>query len=231
MVESKVEEAHGAPLPPPEPIVVATVTTKTRIVEIFQGPYLRRTLTVWLLWFAAYLVYYGIGTWMPTLYRTVFKLPLDQSLWFGLIGNIAALAGAAACAFVVDLIGRRVLFTVGLLGAGVFLLALAATGAGTAQLVLVLGSGAYFFASATAVGLYLYTPELYPTRVRALGVGIATSWLRIASMLGPLLIGVLVASGLVPIFLVFAIISLLAAVVVGIFAVETSQKVLEKLSP
>lgn len=231
-IEHKVERAKGAPLPEAEPIAVTTTTsTQTRWTEIFRGPYLRRTLTVWLMWFAAYLVYYGIGTWMPTLYRTVFELPLEQALGFGLVGNIAALLGAAVCALSVDLIGRRVLFTAGLLGAGAFLLALALTGAATAELVLTLGSGAYFFASATAIGLYLYTPELYPTRIRALGVGVATSWLRIASMVGPLLIGLLVGAGLVPIFFVLSVISLIAAIVVAIFAVETSQKVLEKLSP
>jgi putative MFS transporter len=231
-VERKVEKAKGEPLAAPQSISIeAPSTNRTHWTELFRGVYLRRTLIVWLLWFAAYLVYYGIGTWMPTLYSTVFKLPLSQSLLYGLIGNLAALAGAAACAFIVDFIGRRVLFTVGLIGAGAFLMALAIAGAGSAGLVLVLGSGAYFFASATAVGLYLYTPELYPTRVRALGVGVATSWLRIASMLGPLLIGVLVASGLVPIFIVFGIVSLLAALLVGIFAVETKQKVLERLSP
>jgi MFS transporter, putative metabolite:H+ symporter len=232
VVERQVERSKGEPLPPAEPVQIApAATTRTRWVEIFTGPYLRRTLVVWLMWFAAYLVYYGIGTWMPTLYRTVFQLPLDQSLGFGLVGNVAALLGAAVCALTIDLIGRRFLFGGALLGSAVFLIALALTGAGSAELVLVLGSGAYFFASATAIGLYLYTPELYPTRIRAIGVGIATSWLRIASMVGPLLIGVLIGFGLVPIFWVLGAISLVVAVLVVSFAIETKQKVLERLSP
>lgn len=232
LVEQKVEKSKGQPLPPVHDLAVTTqTTTAARWTEIFRPPYLRRTLTVWLMWFAAYLVYYGISTWMPTLYSTEFGLPLDTSLMYGLVGNIAALVGAAACALLVDVVGRRALFSVALLGSSAFLVALAITGAGTAQLVLVLGSGAYMCASATAIGLYLYTPELYPTRIRALGVGIATSWLRIASMTGPLLVGFLVGSGLVPIFVVLAVISVIAAVVVIAFAVETSQKVLEKLSP
>jgi MFS transporter, putative metabolite:H+ symporter len=232
MIEAKVELATKQPLPAPLPIAIEpNANTSSRWSEIFRGLYLRRTLIVWLLWFATYLVYYGIGTWMPTLYRTVFKLPLEQALGYGLIGNFFALVGATLCAFTIDLIGRRLLFSIGLLGSGGFLSALALTGAKTPEVVLVLGSGAYFFAAASAIGLYLYTPELYPTRVRALGVGTATAWLRIASMLGPVLIGALVGFGLVPIFTLFGIIALLAGILIAVFAVETKDKVLETLSP
>jgi hypothetical protein len=45
--------------------------------------------------------------------------------------------------------------------------------------------------SANAV-IYLYTPEIYPTRMRAIGTGPGTSWLRIASAVGPAAVGVMV---------------------------------------
>jgi len=141
------------------------------------------------------------------------------------------LLGAASCAFLIDHVGRRLWFTGSLALTGLILGILAAVGANTATIVLVLGSAAYFFASSTAIGLYLYTPELYPTRVRALGVGTATAWLRIASILGPLVIGALVAHGLSTIFVIFGAISLVTAVFVAAFAVETKQAVLEELSP
>ena len=53
--------------------------------------------------------------------------------------------------------------------------------------------------------LYLYTPEIYPTRMRAIGTGAATCWLRLASAAGPLLVGYLVAvRGTGAVFLMFA---------------------------
>ena len=36
-----------------------------------------------MIWFAAYFVNYGLSIWLPTVYRTVFQLPLDVSLRYG----------------------------------------------------------------------------------------------------------------------------------------------------
>ena len=232
LIESKVQEATGQPLPEPaQGLTVPTQNKKTSWAELFRTPYLKRTLVVWLMWFAAYLVYYGIGTWLPTLYRTVFNLPLEESLRYGLISNAVGFIGTALCAFTIDYVGRKIWFALALAGSAGFLGILALTGAKTPGDVLIYGSGAYFFAAAVGLGLYLYTPELYPTRVRALGVGTATAWLRLASMAGPVIVGTLVTFGLVSVFAIFAIVAVIAAAVVTIFALETKERVLEQLSP
>jgi putative MFS transporter len=83
-----------------------------------------------------------------------------------------------------------------------------------------------------SLAVYLYTPELYPTRSRALGVGTATAWLRLASIIGPTVVGTMVASsGLKSVFLVFAAVALAASLTVALFAVETKGRVLEEISP
>jgi putative MFS transporter len=79
--------------------------------------------------------------------------------------------------------------------------------------------------------LYLYTPEIYPTRMRAIGTGSATCWLRLASAAGPLLVGYMVAAGGTgSVFLMFA-----AAAVVGALAatqmLETRNRRLEEIAP
>jgi len=66
---------------------------------------------------------------------------------------------------------------------------------------------------------------------RALAVGTATAWLRGASIVGPLVVGQMVSSGLPAVFLTFAIAAVLGAVVTGLFAVETKGRVLEEVSP
>ena len=230
-IETKVEKAIGTELPPIGHHTPPTQRTKSRWTEIFRPPYLRRTLVVWAIWFGAYMVYYGISTWLPTLYRTVFKLPLEVSLQYGLISNCIGLAGAALCALTIDVVGRRIWFTLALSGSAVFQILLAMSGLDQPSDLMIFGSGAYFFAAAAAIGVYLYTPELYPTRVRALGVGTATAWLRLASMIGPIVIGTFITYGLSIVFAVFGTIALLVAVVVAVFALETKDKVLEDLSP
>ncbi|MCE0768482.1 MFS transporter [Pseudonocardia kujensis] len=230
-IEQQVQKAYEAPLPPVEDHHPPTPRKESSWAELFRPPYLRRTLVVWAIWIGAYMVYYGISTWLPTLYRTVFKLPLEVSLQYGLISNVIGLGGATLCALTIDYFGRRWWFAVALAGSGIFLFLLALSGLDTPSDLMIFGSGAYFFATAAAIGIYLYTPELYPTRVRALGVGTATAWLRVASMIGPILIGAFIGYGLASVFAVFGGIAILVAVIVAVFALETKAKVLEDLSP
>ena len=64
---------------------------------------------------------------------------------------------------------------------------------------------------------------------RALVVG---AWLRLASIIGPQVLGNTVGSGSIGgAFLVFGLVALAASVVVALFAVETKSRVLEEISP
>ena len=239
LIERETEKATGKPLPPPQP-VVATLDKPASLSDLFGPFYLRRTLVVWVIWFAAYFVNYGLSIWLPTVYRTVFQLPLDVSLQYGLITQAFGLLGTLICALTIDHVGRRLWFRGVVCGRR-------ARAGGTArpirlpsaQQVLVCMTVAYFFVSTINIGVYLYTPELYPTRVRALGVGTATAWLRFASMIGPTAVGLMIGARLTPaqipdlpkVFLAFGAVAAIAAVVTALFAIETKGRVLEEASP
>jgi MFS transporter, putative metabolite:H+ symporter len=229
-IESETRKATGEPLPAPKP-VVSTLDKPASLTDLFGPFYLRRTLVVWVIWFCAYFVNYGLSIWLPTVYRTVFKLPLDQSLRYGLITQAVGLIGTLICALAIDHVGRRPWFALSFVGAAAALATLASTPTPTAQQVLTYMTIAYFFVSSINIGVYLYTPELYPTRVRALGVGTATAWLRLASMIGPIVVGMMIGSGLATVFVTFAAVAGIAAVITGLFAVETKGRVLEEASP
>jgi MFS transporter, putative metabolite:H+ symporter len=229
-IESETEKAIGRALPPPKP-VVSTLNKPASPADLFGPDYLRRTLVVWVIWFSAYFVNYGLAIWLPTVYRTIFKLPLDVSLRYGLITQAVGLLGTLICALAIDHVGRRLWFALSFAAAAIALAMLAMYPAPTAEQVLTSMTIAYFFISSINIGVYLYTPELYPTRARALGVGTATAWLRFASMIGPTVVGLMIASGLPAVFVTFAAVAALAAVVTGAFAVETKGRVLEEASP
>ena len=229
-IESETRKATGEPLPAPKP-VVSTLDKPASLTDLFGPFYLRRTLVVWVIWFCAYFVNYGLSIWLPTVYRTVFKLPLDQSLRYGLITQAVGLIGTLVCALAIDHVGRRPWFALSFVGAAAALATLASTPTPTAQQVLTYMTIAYFFVSSINIGVYLYTPELYPTRVRALGVGTATAWLRLASIIGPIVVGMMIGSGLATVFVTFATVAGIAAVITGLFAVETKGRVLEEASP
>jgi len=229
-IEAETEKAIGHSLAPPKP-VVSTLDKPASAADLFGPLYLRRTLVVWVIWFSAYFVNYGLSIWLPTVYRTVFKLPLDQSLRYGLITQAIGLLGTLTCALTIDYVGRRLWFALAFAGAAAALAVLATYPTPTAEQVLTCMTVAYFFVSTVNIGVYLYTPELYPTRVRALAVGTATAWLRLASMIGPMAVGMMIGSGLPAVFVTFAAVAGLAAAITGAFAVETKGRVLEEASP
>jgi putative MFS transporter len=204
--------------------------------ELFSHTYLRRTLTVWALWFCCYFVSYGLTTWLPTIYRTVFKLDVATALRFGLATNVAGLLGDLLVALTIDRVGRRAWFGLAFyLGAiplaAIPVLALFASGSLNARQVMVCASLSYVFVASNSVVCYLYTPEIYPTRLRALGSSIATAWLRAGSFVGPVMVGFLLTRfDLGAVFLMFGLVSL-AGAAASLFATETRERVLEEVSP
>jgi MFS transporter, putative metabolite:H+ symporter len=207
------------------------LTQPGRWTELFSTAYRGRTLIAWTLWACAFFVANGLNNWMPSLYNTIYGLSLRQSLRAASMTNVAQVAVLLICAFAIDRIGRRN-WTVGafVLGAGM-LAFLGMRGAHEVLSVMILATLGYGVIGSTNAVLYLHTPEIYPTRIRAIGTGLATSWLRIASAVGPALVGVMVdAKGLNSVFLMFAGMSALGALA-ATRMVETSDRSLEEIAP
>jgi putative MFS transporter len=232
-IETEVSERGAKPLPPLPTNIPRITRGRAGWRELFSPLYLPRTLAVWVMWACTYLVVYGLGGWLPTIYRTVFKLPLQQALNYTLVSTLAGLVVTIACAYLIDRTGRKPWFTLAFLLGSIPLFVLwRRAGAVSALDVLVLASISYALINTLALGLYLYTPEIYPTRVRALGCGTATAWLRLASIVGPFMVGmILPAAGLGGVFLMFAIAAVVGGVTCLLLALETTGKVLEELSP
>lgn len=228
-----VVSRHGQiELPPIIPVAAKLEKNLTDWRELFKGIYKKRTLVIWAMWFSAYFIIYGLATWLPSLYTTVYGIQLQQALLYSLIGSLVGFIGTLICAFVIDRVGRKLWFILAFAGSGICLMLLWLSGAEDPALVLIYASLSSFFIVSIATALYLYTPEIYPTRLRALGSSIGTAWLRIASIIAPFLLGLIVGIyALKWAFLIFGIIALIASVVSGLFAIETKGKVLEEISP
>lgn len=224
--------AKSGPLPPIERVQTPVEPHgETSWRELFGGIYRRRTLVVWGLWICTYFVTYGVTTWLPTIYRTFYKLNIADALWNGVITNIAGVAGALLCALAVDRFGRRPWFITAFMLGSLPLLALWWMGAKTPVQVVVLVSISFAFVTANSMLVYLYTPEIYPTRLRSLGTGAASAWLRIASAAGPSVVGFTLAGYGVPgAFLLFGLISA-GGVAVALGVTETRERPLEEISP
>ncbi|MFE9818095.1 MFS transporter [Streptomyces sp. NPDC005773] len=246
-IEAKVSAATGEPLPRPsgpapapadqKPVAVATATPAERaatgIRGLFTGRYRRRTLVVGAIWFTGYFVNYGVTSWLPSIYKDAYGLTLSDALLYSTVTSVAGLLGCLIVALTVDVLGRRRIFAICLGASAALLLTLAALGAGTPAEVLIWTSlsAVGFFGS--NICLYLYTPELYPTRMRALGCSVGGAVNRLGVILGPILVGVVYAAGdsVAAVFVMLGGVALVGAVVAGTLAEETANRPLEEISP
>ena len=227
-----VAARSGKPLPPLPTDLPPARPAPCRFGDLFKGIYLKRTLSTWCLWICCFGLSYSIGTWLPSIYRSVFHLPLQQSLNYGLIQTAATLVGTVITVFTIDLVGRRPMFIIGLFGTALPLLSFAVIDASSPESILVRVCITYFFLSVLVLSLGLYTAEIYANNMRALGSGVAAAWQRSAATAGPLIVGGLLPNfGLNTVFVFFGCLISFAFLVSLFFVVETRGRVLEQLSP
>jgi MFS transporter, putative metabolite:H+ symporter len=88
-----------------------------------------------------------------------------------------------------------------------------------------------FFLNGTYAGLYAYTPEVYPTWLRATGVGLSSSFGRVGSITAPLLIGLFAAQwGFVGVFGMTTVVLAVGVICTLLFAVRTKGRSLEDIT-
>ena len=187
-----------------------------------------RTIMLWLAWFGIVYSYYGIFMWLPSI---VFAqgFAVVKSFEYVLIMTLAQLPGYFAAAWLVDMIGRRYTLSLFLLMSGVCSYFFG--NAATPGELLMWGAAMSFFNLGAWGVIYTYTPEMYPTSIRALGSGWAAGFGRIGGMLAPMLVGVLLAGGaeMNVIFAMFAsVFVVISAVVLGL-GIESKRKSLEEI--
>jgi len=222
------------PLPPLPTDVPPIVKHSASWLDLFRGGFLTRTLTAWAMAFATSIVGYGLLVWLPTIYRNVYHLPIEQNLRYSFVSYFVGLFGSLSGVFLIDRFGRRPCYMVSFFGAALPLLLLAwlgRSGPAPVETVVWIASIALFFMSIILASIYVYLPEIYPTPIRALGAGTASAWLRFASIVGPGIVGAILAgSGVAVVFLFFALVGLAGGAVVFLFAIETRGKILEEIA-
>lgn len=156
---------------------------------LFGSRYRRRTAVCAALWFLTSFVSFGLITWIPSIYATSFHMSVSDALHYSAAGVLLFLFVIPAVAIFIDRVGRR---PVAIAGSAIGALALAALAAGfgsqTIEMVILVAVGQFFVAGCNVV-LWPFTAETYPTRVRALALGLSSSLARAASMTTPFVVG------------------------------------------
>ena len=73
-LEAKISENGKKPLPPLVQVPRILVEKEASWRDLFADIYLRRTVVIWICWFVASFVGFGITIWLPTILRTVSAL-------------------------------------------------------------------------------------------------------------------------------------------------------------
>lgn len=229
--ELVVSMERAAGLTPVEVMIVpqARPLVRAGFADLWSTEFMKRTLVLWLIWFGIVYSYYGIFTWLPSLMvgqgYTVLK-----SFEYILIMTLAQLPGYMAAAYCVDRLGRKATL------AGFLVMSAAAAyffgQGGSPAMVLLWGSLMSFFNLGAWGVVYTYTPELYPTRVRALGAGWAAAVGRIGGILAPSVVGFMLAANydFKMVFTMFTLVMLVVAIVVGVAGEETKGRPLDEIS-
>ncbi len=206
----------------------ATPIFKLNVFTLWKPSFRVRTLMLWIAWFGIVFSYYGIFMWLPSI---VFAQGFEvvKTFEYVLIMTLAQLPGYFAAAWLVDVIGRRLTLSSFLLMSGVCSYFFG--NAATASDILMWGAAMSFFNLGAWGVIYTYTPELYPTAIRALGSGWAAGFGRIGGMLAPMLVGVLLVHGaqMNSIFMMFASVFVIVSIIVLSLGVESKRKSLEEI--
>lgn len=193
---------------------------------IWSKPYARKTTMLWIVWFTVVFSYYGMFLWLPSV-MVMKGFDMIHSFKYVLIMTLAQLPGYFTAAWLIEKAGRKFVLSTYLIGTAVS--ALMFGNAESLTMLLIFGAFLSFFNLGAWGALYAYSPEQYPTSVRATGSGMAAAVGRIGGIFGPLLVGSLLTAGY-GFGLIFGIFC--GAIIIGVLAVlllgtETKQLELE----
>ena len=224
----RVERASGGALLTLGAAIAPLRSGRTSISQLWSPAYARRTAMLWILWFGITFTYYGIFLYVPSLLAAR-GLSEVRSNEFFFLSTIAQIPGYFSAAWLVERWGRKPTLVTYLLGtaAAAFLFGNAGTGTDAFVYAALLS---FFNLGAWAI-VYTYSPELYPTAIRATGAGIAAAVGRLGGIIGPFLTPVLVPTlGQSGVFALFMALLVVTALNVWALAEETRGRSLEEIA-
>lgn len=162
---------------------------KGGVKVLFSKDLLKFAVLAAIVWFVANYTFYGFIQWMPSFLTKNMGYELGKGYWFSLIAAVVGTGTPAlVVGFLADKIGRRKTMTICMASYAIFGLAFFWVGGWSILLL-------YWFSSAMSSMTYVYTPELFPPRLRGSGLGFSSSIGRVAGVFAPVLIGLTVNAG------------------------------------
>lgn len=196
--------------------------------EIFQPPYLSRTLMLVAFNLFQAAGYYGFASWVPTL-LIASGIEVTKSLGYTFIIAMAAPIGPLAGMWFTDKIERKWIIASAALAIAIS--GLAFTQARSMVPIIACGVALTLANNILSFAYHGYQPELFPTRVRAQAVGFVYSFSRLSTMFSAFIIAaILKGFGAPGVFVFIAGCMGMVALVIGLFGPHTGNRPLEAIS-
>jgi putative MFS transporter len=211
-----VAEVNGRPSPLPP--VAAVDAPRGGFADLWRSPVRSTTVMLWLAWFGIGLAYYGLFVYLPTIF-VARGFSFLQTYGYALVLAAAQIPGYLSAAWLVEAWGRRGTLILYLCASGLFTLLFGV--ADSTGLIVAAASLMSFFSLGAWAALYAYTPESYPTPIRATGMGWASATTRVAAALVTFFGATLIAGSLGLALALFAAAFVVAASGVAILGRET----------
>jgi putative MFS transporter len=221
-VLERIARVNGrtAPIPPLAP----EIAVKQSLFALFSGKLRRRSLALFAAWALISIAYYGVFVYLPVkLGAAGFGFMRGQE--FLILLAAVQLPGFALAAYGVERWGRKPTLVGFLLlsAAGCMLYSLGSTTAVVVGSTLLMS----FALLGTWGALYAFTPEVYPTDLRASGMGTAGAVARFGGLFAPAVVAPVMATHFTLALGMLAAFLLVGAVAILCVDVESRHRALE----
>lgn len=162
------------------------------IRELARPGFRAGTVLLWLASLCALLMVYGMNTWLPQIMRQA-NFPLGSALSFLLVFNVGSIIGSIIGGRAADRVGSKPVLVISFLLAAVSIVTLATRPNIAAIYILVAIAGYGTIGTQNLINAFV--TRYYPVTARSTGIGWALGVGRFGAILGPVVGGLVIASG------------------------------------
>ncbi|XP_066511071.1 synaptic vesicle 2-related protein-like isoform X2 [Hoplias malabaricus] len=241
----RIATENNVPMPLGK-LIVARQEDRGKIKDLFLPHFRWTTVLLWFIWFSNAFSYYGLVLLTTELFqeggacgaskgsKTELRCNLEckylnsddykDLLWT----TLSEFPGLLVTLWAIDRLGRRKTMALCFLVFSLCIVPLYACVGRTSLTVLIFIARAFIAGGFQAA--YVYTPEVYPTATRALGLGTSSGMARVGALITPFVAQVMLESSVYLTLSVYCCCCLLAAVASCALPIETTGRGLQESS-
>ena len=172
-------------------------------------------------------MYYGIVMLLPLVLSKIPNQALNGTILQLVVSNCSEIVGAACASLLIDVkgLGRKNSMILCFICSGSFSIITYGLQGGD---FIIFATGAKFFLCMAFIFSFQYTVEIYPTKIRGTGIGMANGVGRSGGVLMPFVVGYLVTVDLYSPFLLFFFIAIITSISNKFLPFDTLGKQLDQ---